>query len=182
MGAPVLLINRRQTCRVCGKPAAARRSAPRHGRHDADLANHLRRCSTNSPTVNPASLMMASIRLRLSSLACRGTGTGLGSPSFHITVWRRPSRTTRSPALSRALTICRGDSAGNRSFIEYPQQANLGAKRPVGNVASKKKPSRRLWTRGSQSRLFSSRALYHTPATAFPEYSHLGANQIAPQG
>src|SRR3972149_3184725 len=37
MGTPVLLINRRQTCRVCGKPAAARRSAPRHGGHDADL-------------------------------------------------------------------------------------------------------------------------------------------------
>src|SRR3990172_6393882 len=37
MDTPILLINRRQTCRVCGKTAAARRSAPRHGRHDADL-------------------------------------------------------------------------------------------------------------------------------------------------
>src|SRR3990172_1512923 len=54
------------------------------------LADHLRRCSTNSPTVNPASLIMASIRLRLSSLTCRGTGTGLGSPSLHITVWLLP--------------------------------------------------------------------------------------------
>src|SRR3990172_8411426 len=36
MDTPILLINRRQTCSVCGKPAAARRSAPRHGGHDAD--------------------------------------------------------------------------------------------------------------------------------------------------
>src|SRR3990170_2850117 len=146
-----------------GRPPSSWPISPRPRPARCPLANHLRRCSTNSPTVNPASLMIASIRLRLSSLTCRGTGTGLGSPSLHITVWRRPSRTTRKPALSKVLTMSRGESAGSRSVISshtnrrpacvLSRDSVRGARQRTQNLLAQCQNPRALGIRGSQELL-----------------------------